>query len=247
MPFTASHPALIVPLTWWRNPYVSASCLIIGSITPDFEYFLTMKASGRFSHTLPGVFYFDLPLALVLVFLFHGLVKQSLIDNLPVYVAGRWQILARFSFVQAFRKYWPGYVLCLLAGIFSHLLWDSCTDATGFFIRNFSSLPDHVSLFGWRGFPLHRYLHYGSSLLGILVLMISFHRLPFSSPYPIKLSVRYWLGIVSIAIVAFLIRWSFSFEYFADVVATLFACMLLGLIIVSFIYSLLHSTRQPIS
>jgi len=43
MPFTFSHPAIVLPLATLRRQWISATGLIIGSITPDFEYFIRMK------------------------------------------------------------------------------------------------------------------------------------------------------------------------------------------------------------
>ncbi|SEF46838.1 protein of unknown function [Flavobacterium urumqiense] len=41
MPFTFSHPAIILPFL--KNKKLSATALIIGSMSPDFEYFFRMK------------------------------------------------------------------------------------------------------------------------------------------------------------------------------------------------------------
>jgi hypothetical protein len=53
MPFTFSHPALILPLTRLPKRWVSATGLVIGSIVPDFEKFLKMNDGNTYSHTLP--------------------------------------------------------------------------------------------------------------------------------------------------------------------------------------------------
>ncbi|WP_240482010.1 DUF4184 family protein [Flavobacterium psychrophilum] len=39
MPFTFSHPAIILPLRYLPRQWFSLTGLIIGSLTPDFEYF----------------------------------------------------------------------------------------------------------------------------------------------------------------------------------------------------------------
>lgn len=83
MPFTFSHPAIVLPLAFLPKKIISITGLIIGSLTPDFEYFIRMKLSSEYSHTISGVFLFDLPLGIILTFLFHGIVRNKLIDNLP--------------------------------------------------------------------------------------------------------------------------------------------------------------------
>ena len=80
MPFTAAHPAIVLPLIK-RNPrMVSATGLIAGSLAPDFEYFLKLSVNGVHGHTLWGLIYFDIPVAAFLAVLFHALVKNNLID-----------------------------------------------------------------------------------------------------------------------------------------------------------------------
>ena len=57
MPFTFSHPALILPLKYFPNKWFSLTGLVIGSLTPDFEYFLRMRIKSVYSHTLEGIFW----------------------------------------------------------------------------------------------------------------------------------------------------------------------------------------------
>ena len=57
MPFTFSHPAIILPLKKLPKKYISMTGLIVGSIAPDFEYFLRMKS--KYSHTMSGILWYD--------------------------------------------------------------------------------------------------------------------------------------------------------------------------------------------
>ena len=81
MPFTFSHPAVVLPLIR-AGLKLSATGLIIGSIIPDFEYFIRMRDWSRYSHTLVGLAWFDLPLAILVCFIYHLIVKNYLFDNL---------------------------------------------------------------------------------------------------------------------------------------------------------------------
>lgn len=58
MPFTFSHPAIILPFKYLPNRWISMTGLIIGSLTPDFEYFIRMKIESYYSHTNAGLFLF---------------------------------------------------------------------------------------------------------------------------------------------------------------------------------------------
>jgi len=89
MPFTFSHPAIVLPLKLIPKKWFSLTASVIGSLTPDFEYFIRMKVQSNFSHTILGVFWFDLPLGILLAFLFHNIVRNSLFDNLPLPLKSR--------------------------------------------------------------------------------------------------------------------------------------------------------------
>jgi hypothetical protein len=246
MPFTASHPAIILPLTRLRSASISASCLIVGSITPDFEYFLTMKLTGRYSHTLAGAFFFDLPVAWVLVLVFHSIVKGPLIDSLPGYFYRRLNDLQKFDFFTWIRTSFIGYTICLLAGIFSHLFWDSFTHANEFFVERILLLSRPVQVGNFPEFPLFRYLQHISTGIGALYILYFFHHQPATGKSN-PVGWTYWMGVIIISSIAFLIRGSFGFEYYGDVIATIIASILLAIVIMSSIRLIQNRYRQSLS
>ena len=85
MPFTFSHPAVVLPLNYLPKKWFSLTALVAGSMVPDFEYFMRMRADSMYSHTWRGLFWFDLPLALLLIWIYNDLVKDKLIDHAPAY------------------------------------------------------------------------------------------------------------------------------------------------------------------
>lgn len=66
MPFTTAYIAVILPLKKYCTHVLSISSLAIGSMAPDFEYFIRMTLYGHYGHTLIGIFIFDIPLGLIL-------------------------------------------------------------------------------------------------------------------------------------------------------------------------------------
>src|ERR1700744_5706609 len=86
MPFTFSHPAIVIPFKWLPKKWFSMTGLVVGSMIPDFESFITLEPDKTYSHSLPGVFWFDLPLALLVCFLFHDIVKRPLLGHLPLFL-----------------------------------------------------------------------------------------------------------------------------------------------------------------
>lgn len=104
MPFTFSHPAIILPLTYLPKKWFSLTGLVIGSLTPDFEYFIRMRIKSDYSHTIEGLFWFDLPLGLLIAFIFHNIVRDSLFDNLPTFLNSRISKFKQLKWNEHFKK-----------------------------------------------------------------------------------------------------------------------------------------------
>ncbi len=96
MPFTPAHSAAVLPLV--NRKFFSATALIAGSIAPDFEYFFRLNVKSVYSHTIAGIFYFDIPVALFLSFAFHYVIKRNLIRNIPLYFQRRFHDTVRTDF-----------------------------------------------------------------------------------------------------------------------------------------------------
>jgi len=104
MPFTFSHPAIILPLTFLPRQWFSLTGLVIGSLAPDFEYFIRMRIQSDYSHTISGLFWFDLPLGIILAFIFHNIVRDSFFDNLPTILKSRLAKFKSFEWNEYFKK-----------------------------------------------------------------------------------------------------------------------------------------------
>lgn len=104
MPFTFSHPAIVLPLTYLPKKWYSLTGLVIGSIAPDFEYFIRIKVQSNYSHTWFGLFYFNLPLGIILAFIFHNIVRNTLIQNTPIFLQQRFNKVISFQWNNYFKK-----------------------------------------------------------------------------------------------------------------------------------------------
>src|ERR1700679_1542072 len=133
MPLTFSHPAIILPAKYLPEKWVSMTGLIIGSITPDFEYFMRMKVESIYSHTWLGMFWFDLPLAFILTFIYHYIIRNSFISNSPRFLKKRLSRYMDFSWINYFKHHFLQVIICLLIGIASHIFWDGFTHPHGDF------------------------------------------------------------------------------------------------------------------
>lgn len=140
MPFTLSHPAIVLPL----RRYFSLTGLVIGSMSPDFEYFVRMNLQSEYGHTFWGTFYFCLPISMIVSFLYHYYIRNSLIMNLPYFFQRRFARFKDFHWGNYCKEKWFLVIISILIGAFSHILWDSFTHKTGFFVQQFSFLQESI-------------------------------------------------------------------------------------------------------
>jgi hypothetical protein len=199
MPFTFSHPAIVLPLTSLRRQWVSLTGLIIGSLIPDFEYFLRMRITSNYSHTIDGLFWFDLPLGLLLAFIFHNIVRDSLVDNLPTFLKTRLSAFRQFDWNKDFKKRWLVIIVSILIGASSHIFWDSFTHNQGFFVETIPTLSDKVYLFGMQ-ISIFKILQHLSTIIGGLVIIYAVYKLPKNNKTTGDVNVKYWVVVVGITL-----------------------------------------------
>lgn len=239
MPFTFAHPAIILPFGRIKNLPVSMSALVIGSVTPDFEYFIRMKLTGRYSHSIEGMFLLDLPVGIVIALVFHQLVKGPLVDNLPSYFESRLLELKRFDFLNYLAKSYHVFIFCLLVGIGSHILWDSFTHSHEYFVDRIAVLQNPVSVFGILTMPMYRCLQHGSTIIGFIAIGVVLHKRP-SQHTVNSISFRFWFIVLLLSLISYSIRASLGFEYLGDKVATAISSLCIGLIGSSFVTRYTH-------
>ena len=102
MPFTFSHPAIVLPFCKAKKIQLSLTGLIIGSIMPDMEFLLKLKETAIFGHTWLGLFLFDIPVGIVLSFIFHALMRNTLIMNMPKPIRQRFLVFVSFNWIKYF-------------------------------------------------------------------------------------------------------------------------------------------------
>ena len=198
MPFTISHAAAAWPL---EKSKLVLSAVIVGSMAPDFDYFLNLGFTGRWTHTLAGTFEFSLPAALIVLAVFHLLLKRPAVALLP-------ERVQRCIAIQPFR-FWPlGRFLLIagsvLVGVATHLIWDSFTHGQAWVVDRIGWLQTNHVLWG-HSWPNYKFAQHGSTVLGLVMLAIWF-RGWYRSTEPVheiepRLSGRVRTGIIS-AIVA---------------------------------------------
>jgi Domain of unknown function (DUF4184) len=174
MPFTAAHPMAVLPLLRWRRRLgLDATCLVIGSLVPDFEYFVRAEQISTISHTLRGLWRWDLPATLILAALVHLVMKWPMLLVAPPAVTRR--VIAAVG--APWRARWGAAAVasCFASAVIgsaTHLAWDSLTHAHGWGPRHVHALttPLPVPLLGTM--VVHRVLQHTSTVVGLVVLTV---------------------------------------------------------------------------
>ncbi len=168
MPFTLAHAAAALP---FRRTRLIMSAVVVGCFAPDFEYFLPFGRHGNFGHTLTGMFAFDLPLGLAVLWLFHRYAKEPLAACLPEGARERLHLGPNTLPINSFSSF--AMIVCsLLVGIATHIFWDAFTHPRYWIYDHWRFLHEAASLplFGPR--PWYGILQYINSVLGIVIVLL---------------------------------------------------------------------------
>lgn len=238
MPFTACHPAAILPFITGNKKRFSTTGLVVGSIVPDFEYLLRFKVISDYSHTILGIFWLDLPLALVIAFTFHCLIRNSFINNLPLFVKRKVIVSLEFNWPKYFLSHWIIVLYSMVIGIATHLIWDSFTHQNGFFIHLWSLEEFSIDLFNI-SIPLYKLAQHTSSLIGGLAIFGSFLQLP-EQPTEHVPNAQYWLITFAIAFIFTIIYLLFNFKslIIGNLIVSMISITLSSILLTSVVYQI---------
>ncbi|WP_207431041.1 DUF4184 family protein [Sabulibacter ruber] len=235
MPFTFSHPAVILPFKSVSGEKVSLTALALGSMAPDFEFFFRMRAETDISHTLRGIFLFDIPVIIAMAFLYHCWVRNAFIDHLPPYFQKKFSVYKNFHWPAFFRQNWLMVITSGFLGVVTHLLCDDFTHHYGWTANNFGFLAAHYQIFD-TPVPGYHLLQYVSSLLLGLILIIEALYLPNGpSNWSAKAFYTYWGVVILITVPTFVLRFALRDRELImdDIIMTAIAAGLLGIVVAS--------------
>lgn len=232
MPFTFVHPAIVLPLKKGFPRWFSMTGLVVGSLVPDFEYFIRMKVQSVYSHTILGMFTFNLPVGICLAFIFHFIVKKDLIANLPISWQKRFDELKKLDWATYFKKNWLIVCISILIGASSHIFWDSFTHRDVYFVE-LLALKKNVTIYN---IPIYKILQHLSSLLGGLFILSYFVKMPKMKVATKEPSWKYWFSLAILTIIILIIRLLFGlnvYEY-GNVIVSGIAAIMISMIIFPF-------------
>ena len=163
MPFTFAHVAAAPPLYRLAGRRLVLSALVVGAMSPDFEYFVRLRHIRTISHTPLGVVQMCLPASLAVLWGWHRFLGPVLAPLLP----GR----IRRAAARPFRWGPPSrfIVICgsVVLGAFSHLAWDAFTNEGSSLVRSHAWLRS--PLWNGAGPPRYSVLWNASSAIGLVL------------------------------------------------------------------------------
>ncbi|CAL1516349.1 DUF4184 family protein [Chitinophaga sp. MM2321] len=213
MPFTISHIAIVVPFTCRPHKYLSATGLIIGSMVPDFLYFILLNPYFNGGHQWWGIFVYDIPLSLLLAFLYHNGVKPALISQLPAWAGNRIGHFRSFNWDHYFQRHYLVVIASVILGVLSHFFLDAFTHGDGYFVGLLPFLQQDVSLFA-HPMKMWYLLQYISSIAGLLIILYFFLKIPAkhnSSKSGILRKLGYWLLVAVFTVIILLFNHQFHY------------------------------------
>jgi hypothetical protein len=180
VPFTASHPAAVLPFVR-RGRWVTAG-LVAGSVAPDLPSFVPVGLGHDQTHPLGAILWPDGLLAIGVLLAWWVLLRPGLAPLWPAAAArcgpSGWRSAPQRDWRR--RVGWVGWLAgSLLLGLATHLLWDSGTHADGFLVRRWSPLSGW-----WAGHHVFDWLQALSSVVGLAVVVGCLVRSWRRSPQP---------------------------------------------------------------
>lgn len=248
MPFTAAHPAIVILFRKLNPKFISLTGLIAGSIVPDFEYFLWMNPASHLSHTLQGIFLFNLPVVFLMAFAWHSLLAPQLLSTLP-FLKNKLRKRYIQDFPSWLQKKWPVFLASAMIGILTHLVWDSFCHAGGYLVTRIEYLNTHEVILG-HSIRRCYILWYISSIAGLLICMFyTMDRKQVNLKNIreiIRVKGRFWLEVFALTLVLAFIRISMglSWNRTRHIIIILIGCFIYSVFIMAVIFNRLPRGRR---
>ena len=193
MPFTLAHPVAVLPFARCRRVHFPA--MVIGSLAPDFVYFLHGRAVPG-GHSLANLLWPNLPLCFTLYALYLALWHHTLRDFLPDCLNAAYRLPESTIAAATHKRRQTAVVLftfvfSALFGMITHLFLDAFTHPTGWFVQHFAPLQQPV-------FALlaYKWLQYGGGVFGLggclLFVLRAARRHPHRSAKTARQKSRFW-------------------------------------------------------
>lgn len=182
MPWTFAHPAAILPLRNIGGLRLPLAALVIGSLAPDFGYYLGFFQLATFAHSWLGILVLCLPTGAVVLALFAA-IRHDLVRLLPQ--PHRGALVASMQECHSTNNR-PSMLLAnalgLCVGAATHAIWDSLTHASGLVVHLVPALQTHLFTLGSRKMHVYNLLQHTSTIIGLLAMLLTYRRWLAQSP-----------------------------------------------------------------
>jgi hypothetical protein len=173
MPYTLSHPLAVVPLRRWCPERLNFAALVIGSMSPDFGYFVNQFPAAGFAHSIPGTFLICIPTGLAVLGLFY-LLRRSLCYILPEPHRDALTRLAKDRRPLSIRALVVAAISVLL-GAWTHTIWDSFTHSYGWPVHQIGCLHSRQGQIGSKEIFGYTLLQHLSTIIGDSGLILLYY------------------------------------------------------------------------
>ncbi|MGG0669937.1 DUF4184 family protein [Lederbergia citrisecunda] len=247
MPLTFAHPAAVLPFS--RNSkYVNFLALVLGSMSPDFEYFLRGKPSGEIGHTFIGFVTFNLPVVAVVYLIYQAYIHRTLFNHLPFLLQDTHSEKRDAS--KSLKAI--VFLYSALFGMLTHVVWDSFTHINGFMVNKLSVLSYTFQVFD-RDIPVYKILQHGSTFAGICAIGTYMYYRTAKYNGDKELGIRlvqkamYW-GCITLLSLFLFGAWSFiypiPFELYGSIIVRIIDSALVSLLIVSLYFEYFYRRKN---
>jgi Domain of unknown function (DUF4184) len=142
------------------------SALVAGTLAPDAPVYWTGMRGYALTHSIPGVLLLDPWIAVALLLVWFGLVRDAAVDVLPDAFRSRLSEHAALS-----RRQWMLAPIAAGLGAGTHVLWDSFTHAGRWGVEQVGWLQtDHA------GVPGYSWLIWVSGALALVAVVLAARR-----------------------------------------------------------------------
>lgn len=173
MPWTFAHPAAAILVRRVGGASLPLSGLVVGSLSPDFGYYVGAFSLATHAHTLPGTLTICVPSACLLVVLLSRL-RPLLVAPLPQPHRAAIESLPSLQL-------WPcgcavRMLLAVWLGALTHVAWDSFTHASGLMVLILAPLRAVLFEYSGRTFATYSILQHAGTVFGIAVIGMAYCR-----------------------------------------------------------------------
>ena len=171
MPFTISHAAAVLPFTRPLARWRLLSAAVIGSMVPDFGWFLPWRPARFETHSPDALLTFCLPVGIASYWVFQLLIRTPIMELLPPGAYARWHWSETPADYRRLKQ-WFWAACGLLAGAISHLVWDAFTHEGGRGMRLLPILEEPVAYIDGHAIRGPHLMQDLNSLIGLIAVVL---------------------------------------------------------------------------